>query len=179
MKKEKKNPLIKDQKRIKSISVGSEDENEIRRFIIIIVIILILVGIIYAVTELTTKKASTDEEIVAGEIDYNILSIGMLLNRPEKDYYVIMYDSENPDAILYSSMINKYNSKSNNLKLYYCDLGNSLNSKYYNVGNDNKSNPKATKISELDLGDLTLVNVKNGKIANYVEKIEEIENLLK
>ena len=179
MKNNKKNPLIKDQKRIKSINVGSEDENEIRKFIIIVVVIIVLVGIVYAVTELTKKDTKTSDEVVAGEIDYNTLSIGMLLNRPEKEYYVIIYDSENPDAILYSAMINKYDAKGNKLKLYYCDLGNALNSKYYNVGNDNKSNSKAEKINELDLGDLTLIKVKDGKITKYVENIDEIKELLK
>ena len=179
MKKEKRNPLIKEQKRIKSINVGSEDENEIRKFIIIIVVILAIVGIIYAVTELTKKDEEKGDEVTAGEIDYNTLSIGMLLNRPEKEYYVIIYDVENPDAVLYSAMINKYDIKGKKEKLYYCDLGNALNSKYYNVGNDKKSNPKATKISELDLGDLTLIKVKDGKIVKYIENIDDIKEILK
>ena len=179
MKNNKKNPLIKDQKRIRSINVGSEDENEIRKFIIIIVVIVVLVGIVYAITELTKKDTKSNEEVVTGEIDYNTLSIGMLLNRPEKEYYVIIYDAENPDAILYSAMINKYDAKTSKLKLYYCDLGNALNNKYYNVGSDNKSNPNATGIDELDLGDLTLIKVKDGKITKYVENIDEIKQILK
>lgn len=183
MKKEKKleNPMINGQKRIKSINVGSEDENIVRKFILIVVVIIILIIGVYAFTELTNKKESNND-VVSGEIDYNILSIGMLLNRPEKEYYTIIYDSENEDAILYSSMINTYitkNSKKDNyIKLYYCDLGNKLNSAYYNVNGDNKSNKNAESISELDLGELTLIKVKNGKITQYVEDYNTIKNIL-
>ena len=177
--KRKENPLMVNQKRIKGLSnVGSDDENIIRKFIIIVVVIIILSGIVYAVTELTKKK-DTNEGITAGEVNYDIVTIGMLLNRPEKEYYVLIYDENNEDAIIYSALINSYNNKSEHLKLYYCNLANKLNKDYYNVGNDNKSNPKAATITELDLGDLTLIKVKNGKIDSYIENYDSIKNLLK
>ena len=65
------------------------------------------------------------------------------------------------------------------LKIYYCDLGNKLNRDYYNVNNDNKSNPNAKSIKELDLGDLTLIKVEKGKITKYIEKYDSIKNELK
>jgi len=179
MKKEKKklNPLIMDQKRIKSLSTGSDDENIIKKFIIIVVVIAFVIAGLYVITEITKKK-DRNSDITAGEIDYNVVSIGTLLNRPEKEYYVLIYDKKDDDAVLYSALIASYNNK-NDKKIYFCDLDNKLNKKYYNVGNDNKSNPNATNIKELDLGNLTLIKVKNGKLAEYIENYEEIKNVLK
>jgi hypothetical protein len=177
-KKNNMNPLIKDQKRIKSINVGSEDENEIKRFIIIVLVISVLVGIVYGVTELL-KKEERNTTVAEGEIDYNVLSVGMLLNRPEKEYYVLIYDKEDSDAVLYSELINSYMTSKDSLKIYYCDLGNKLNRDYYNVNNDNKSNPNAKSIKELDLGELTLIKVEKGKITKYIEKYDSIKNELK
>lgn len=181
MKKErrKQNPLMVNQMKLKDINgfIG-DDENIIKKFVIIVIIIIVLSGVVYAVTELTKKKNS-NEIVTSGEINYDVLTVGMLLNRLEKEYYVIIYDENNEDSILYSSMISSYNNTQNHLKIYYCNLANKLNKDYYNVNGDNKSNPKATKVSELDLGDLTLIKVKNGKIVSYIENYETIKNVLK
>ncbi len=181
MKKGKKmiNPLMKDQKRIKSIDVGSEDENMIKRFIIIVVVISLLVGLVYGATELLKKDNKENTVSEEGKIDYNVLTIGMLLNRPEKEYYVLVYDNGNTDAVLYSSLMNSYSSKKDSIKIYYCDLGNKLNNKYYNVNNDNKSNPSAKSIKELNFGDLTLLKIEKGKIVEYIEKYDSIKAKLK
>jgi hypothetical protein len=45
------------------------------------------------------------------------------------------------------------------------DLANELNKAYYDVEN---VNAKATKVSEMKVGDITLVKVKNGKIEKYI-----------
>lgn len=177
MKKRKENPLMGNQKRIKSINVGSDDENIIKKFVIILLVIILLVSIIYFVTEKTKTKEEIENTTTA-EINYEIVSVGMLLNRPEKEYYVMVYDSTSDDAILYSTLINNYKNKKDHLKMYYCDLNNKLNSDYYNKNNDNKSNPKATKIDELNFGKLTLLKISNGKISKYLENYDEIKSLL-
>ena len=180
MKREKKkiNPLMKESKRIKSINVGSDDENVIRKFIIITVVIVVLITGVYFLTELT-KNNNASTNTATGAIDYDIVSIGTLLNRPESEYYVMIYDKENEDSMLYSALITNYYNLTDHTKIYFCDLGNKLNKSYYNVNNDNKSNPNAQSIKELDLGDLTLIKVKNGKIVQYVETYEQIKNILK
>ena len=183
MKKVKTNPLMMEQKRIKGLNAkGSDNENEIKTFIIIVLVISVLVGGIYALTEVLKKDENTKEETVAGKINYDRISIGMLLNRPYGEYYVMIYDVNDSESILYSTLMSKYmNNKSDSeyIKIYYCDLGNKINSKYYNVNNDNKSNPNAKDISELDLGNLTLIKVKNGKIVSYIEDYDKIAEILK
>ena len=153
----------------------SEEGKELKRFIIILFAIIILVLIVYGITRFVKKDEQAKEEVTAGVIDYDKVSIGTMLNRNISEYYVIIYDGKNENAILYSSIINKYIAKTDSKKIYYCDLGNKLNSDYKAK---DKVNKEAKNISELSLGDLTLIKVKNGKIDKYIEDIDTIKSEL-
>lgn len=184
--KEKINPVIKNQKEFKNIKMNSakdiEDENSIKTLIIIIIIIAILIGIVYGATEILKKEPKPTNEITKGNINYDKTTIGTILNRPYDEYYVLIYNSEDNDAVLYSTILTKYMKNSNKkdyIKIYYCDLSNKLNEPYYDVDNDNISNQNVSKIEEFDLGDLTLIKVKNGKITQYIEDLEKIKENLK
>ncbi len=192
-KKTLENPIMvekenKKQKNIKikgsQVSTG-EDENEVKTFIIILVIIVVIVGGIYALTEYFKKDDKKEENtntVEKGSINYEKLSVGMLLNRPYDDYYVLVYDSKDDDAILYSTIMSKYMQKSSEkdyIKIYFCDLNNALNKPYHDVNKDGKSNPKATKIEDLDFGKVTLLKISKGKITNYLEDFEKIKSELK
>lgn len=189
MKRQKKsrileNPIMTDKKNIKGMNIKdiSEDSVEIKSFIIIVVVISVLIGAIYGLTELIKKEPAEEEKITAGTINYDKLTVGTLLNRPYEEYYVLVYNSEDNNAVLYSTILSKYtqkNDKKDYIKIYYCDLANSLNAKYYNVGEDDKSNPNAKNIEELDFGKVTLLKIKNGKINMYFEDISKIKETLK
>lgn len=73
--------------------------------------------------------------------------------------------------------MNKYMDKEKSNKVYFCDLSNELNKKYY-VGEDKDSNPNATTSSELAFKDLTLIKIKNGKIVKYLETLDTIKTEL-
>lgn len=178
------NPIMTNNKNIKGINIKdtSEDALEIKSFIIIVLVISILIGAIYGLTELIKDEPATENLITSGTINYDKLTVGMLLNRPYEEYYVLVYNSEDKDAVVYSTILSKYMQKKDKekyTKIYHCDLSNSLNSVYYNVGEDNKSNPMATSIEDLDFGKITLIKVKNGKINKYYEELDEIKQTLK
>lgn len=181
-KNEKINPLIKGQKKIKNIKFDNSgtngDENVLKKLIIIVIVIAAIIGIVYGITELIKKSPETSKEVVEGEINYNKVSVGTILNRPYSEYYVLVYNADDTNAVLYSTILTKYMNKEKNDKIYFCDLANQLNAPYYNVNNDNKSNPKATKIEDLDFGDLTLIKVSKGKITKYIEDLEKIKEIL-
>lgn len=179
-----KNPVMVDKKNVKNIKYknNSGDETEIKSFIVIIIVIVIVIGIIYGLTELLKKEEKIEDNVTAVTIDYDKISVGTLLNRPYEEYYVLIYNSEDEKAINYSTLMTKYMQTSEEkdyIKIYYCDLANSLNNKYYNVNDDNMSNNKASSIEELDFGDLTLIKVSNGKITNYIEDYNDIKEILK
>ncbi len=180
----KENPMIKNQKnvkiKVKSGKDNSGDENEIKSFIIILVVILVVVGIIYGITELL-KDDNNDadtSDVAVGVVNYEKIVVGTLLNRPYSEYYVLAYDADASDAILYSTLLDIYSSSEDSIKIYSLDLSNNLNSPYYNKNGDGKSNPSAKSIDELNLGDLTLIKVKNSKIKSYIEDYNEIKKIL-
>lgn len=162
-------------KKIRKVSSLSDEAIEIRNFIIILLGIIIVVLAVYGISKLFVKEnTDTTDDDVAGVINYDVVTVGTMLNKPDKDYYVIAYDSESPKAVLYASIVNLYLAKEKSLNVYYLDLGNKLNSNY--ISKDGKTNPKAKKIEDLLLGDLTLIKVKNSKITKYIEELDTIKS---
>ncbi len=159
-------------KRIRNLNQGVSEENEIRSFIIITIVIVLIAGLVYGVTELTNKKDDKKEDTET-KINYDVLSVGTIFNSVYDNYYVLIYNSDDENASLYKSIFDEYKEKKAK-KIYYIDLKNKLNGAYYNINNDGKSNPKASKISEFNFGNLTLIEIKNKKIVNYIENSEKI-----
>lgn len=156
----------------------TEEQKEIRKFVIIILVILIVVGLIYFLTDKFVEQGSINNT-TTGEIDYDVATIGTLFNRPYSEYYAIIYDSKSTEASYYNSIKNNYSDKDDSIKIYYIDLNNELNKKYYNVNNDFKSNPQAKSIEDIDLGDITLIKIKDGQIVSYIDDIDKIVKELK
>ena len=155
----------------------NENNSEIGKFIIIFVVILLVVVGLYFLSKVIVDKREdkqAKDDVKQAEINYDIITIGTLLNRPYDEYYVLAYDGETPDAIYYSSLITVYQNKENAKKIYYCDLSNGLNSKYVSA----TSNPDAKTVDELKLGKITLLTIKKGKIVGYVEDINQIQSTL-
>lgn len=153
----------------------TDEQREVIRFVLIIVIIIIFVLGVYGISKLLIKDKEEvmTNKVTPGAINYDLVSVGTMFNRPIDEYYVIIYDSSKNESIYYSGLINKYTEENKALKVYLCDLDNKLNQKYY-VG-EGKSNPKAKDINDLALGDFTLVKIKNGKIVKYIETVEGLQ----
>ena len=101
----------------------------------------------------------------------------MIFNRPYDEYYVIAYDSTLDDAMYYSTLITNYSKKEDAIKIYYCDLSKKVNESY--KAKDGNGNSKATSVQELSFGDVTLLKIRNKKIVNYIENIDQIKSALK
>lgn len=180
-KQEKLNNIVKT-KNTKKVDIDkytSEESKEVKKFIIILLSIIVLVLAVYGITRLinNNKDNNEDRKVTTGAIDYDKVSVGTLFNRADDEYYVIVYDGEASNAIYYSALMNKYMNKEKSNKVYFCDLSNELNKKYY-VGKDKESNPNATISSELAFKDLTLIKIKNGKIIKYLETLDTIKTEL-
>lgn len=166
----------KGNKKIKSEKYVSDESKEVRNFVIILLGIIIIVLIVYGVSKIFIEddQVTTERETQAGTIDYDIVSVGTMLNRNYSEYYVAIYDEDSPQAVLYSSIITSYLNKEDAAKVFFCNLGNYLNKDYY-VGSDGESNPDARSVSEFAFGDLTLIKVENGEITLYLEDLDAIK----
>jgi hypothetical protein len=159
----------------KQIKYVNEDTNEVKKFVYILIGVAIIVVLLYFLTAKYLVKdnfQSTDDDTTEVEITYDTVNVGNVFNRPYDTYYVFAYDSSESKAIYYATFVNNFDD--DNGKLYFLDLSTEINKKY--VGEN--GNSKATKTSELSLKSPTLIQIKNGKIVNYYEDIDEIADIL-
>lgn len=160
---------------------GTESYKEIKNFIIILLVVIVIVIAVYFISVYVVNKrednTTSANESYNASINYNKLTVGMILNRPYNDYYVIVYDSTDSEAIHYSAIINNYQANKDSKKIYYCDLDNELNKSF--ISDTDKGNKNAKKVDEFKFGKLTLLEIKNGKVVQYIENLDKIKNILK
>lgn len=158
------------------LNMNNDLEKLIKKFVILTVIVVgVVIGGYFLSQNIIDKRNNNlNEEITTGEISYDIATVGTLLNRPYKEYFVMVYNSEETDAVYYSSLITKYQSKKDSNKIYFCDLSNELNKKYYSENN----NLDVSDINEIRFGKITLLKIKKGKIDKFYDSVESIKAAL-
>ena len=150
----------------------TEETNEIITFAKVLGIVVICVLAIYFFTrifvtkDLFNKDTKEQEEVPAASINYDVTILGSLLNRPYKEYYVIIYSKDNSRKGYYDIVVDNYRNKIDALKLYYADLSNPFNSSFYT---EEESSYKASSIEDLKVKELTLIKVSDGKITEFIE----------
>lgn len=164
-------------KRIKKEKYHTDEQLEAIRFVkILLVLVILIVGIYFLTRAFVTKdlfnKKETDNT-VQGEINYNTTLIGSMFSKPEEEYYVMIYDTENINAVYYSGLASNYSRKEKALKVYFADLNNGLNKKYVAKENENV-NVNTIDFDEFKVGELALIKVSKGKIVKALTEEEEI-----
>ncbi len=157
------------------VKFQTEEQREMVHFFVVLFVVVGVVVAVYFISRIFVMDERLFEiDYQTGVINSERAIVGTILNRPEKKYYVMVYDESKPKAIYYSSLSSKYTTEVENaLPIYHVDLSNSLNQSYY-IGEDGVSNPKATKVSDLKFKDFTLILIENGKISKYLETEEEV-----
>ena len=163
-------------KKLKEEKYYSEEQTEVMRFVKILIVVIILIVIVYFLTRIFVTKDllnSSEEEtpITEGTINYTVTSIGSLLNKPEEEYYVIIYDTENLRSAYYSGLVTNYNNNEGALKVYYANLNSEFNSRFYDPENINLD---VSNISDLRVGDITLLKIENNRITESWDNEEQI-----
>lgn len=161
-------------KKNKVTSYSSDSEEMIRMLKILgsVIIIFAAFYFVFAVMngEITFGKKSKKEaeiqnvEIIAGET----------FNRPESEYYVLMYDFDSNESSKLASYYELYNAKSAN-KMYIVDLSKKFSSNYM-TENSNEVNVK--DVNNLKVVSPILIKVENGQGTSYAVGLEEIEKTL-
>ena len=155
-----------------------DEEKAVRNFVIIFVIVLLMAIGLYFFTKVVVKKENetkTDTETKEVEIDNSIAIVGTMLNKKESNYFVILYKSDDTNVSEYESLKTKYTNLGTKA-LYYVDLSNALNSKYYDKDNVNYT---AENINDLRFGDFTVLEVKDSKIVKSYDSVEKINKVWK
>ena len=167
----KKEKVEKNKKIKNKAAFRTSEQDEMIKFAVVILVVLLCVGAVYLFTrafvtkDLFENTPETQEAVKEGVVNYDVAIMGQLLNRPYKQYYAIIYDSEGDYSTDMYKLVYAYVKKKDAKHIYTIDLSNELNKSYYDKENVNKN---ATQLSEMKVGDITLVKVKNGKIDKYI-----------
>ena len=154
----------------------NEDEKAVRNFVIIFIIVILVAIGLYFFTKNVVKKetdSSSSEETKEVTIDYSVAIVGTMLSKNEDNYYVILYKSDDSKVSEYEKLKQNY-TMFNSKALYYVDLSNPLNTKYYDKDNTNYT---AENINDLRFGDITVLEVKNSKIVKSYDSVEKIKKV--
>lgn len=155
----------------------TEEFEEMKKFVIVLLVVILLIIGIYFLSKLVIKNSAKEINYQTGSIATDVAIVGTLLNNPEKEYYVLAYDTEKNNALAYRTYASYYTSEQKDAtKIYYLELSEGFNENYYVTEN---SNPNAKKISDLKIIDGTLIKIKDGKIVEYTEGIDNIAKKLK
>lgn len=168
----------KNSKRIKMDKYETEEQIELKQFIKILIILIVLVVGVYFLTRIfVTKdlfnKNEENSTTTEGTINYNTTLIGNMFNKEDKEYYVLMYDTEDLQAAYYSGFISNYKKNEKPLNIYFANLSNPLNKKYV-VENDDEVNINTTNFEEFKIGKIGLLKITDGKISKAITNIDEI-----
>ncbi|MFI3260717.1 MAG: hypothetical protein R3Y13_03290 [bacterium] len=162
--------------------LASEEHDELKQFFVTVGIISVIIIIMFLFTKYVVNDGDVRIAVldrVDGAVNYNITSIGSMLGKADKEYYVYAYSSDSNEFYTYQIIASKYTSQmlSDTLPVYYIDIDKYVNEAYL-ANDDKEENLNATKVSELALGEVTLIKVVNGKISKYLNTVEDIEKEL-
>ena len=153
----------------------TEEQKEIYSFIkILVVLIIIFVGLYLFTTLVVDKKEKMKRSTKEGTVQYSSISVGMILNRADENYYVLVFDSEDINT---SYLVNKASSYKSNLKalpLYTADLSLEFNKPFVS----DESFYKSDSVSDIRFKGVTLIKVSKGKIVKFIEDEELIDKEL-
>lgn len=165
----------------KGKNYGNTEFNlQIKNIVVVTVIVLIFLGLFYLLTVVLLGKApkvvTSSSENNTTEIQSEEILLGTSFEMASGKYMVLYYDLEDKDdASDLTSLVSSYRSKDDAVKLYTVDLSDALNKPFLS---ENESNPKATKASELKLKSPTLIVFEDGKILEYIENFDSVNDYL-
>ncbi len=152
------------------IKQTSDESDQIKTFVYILLGVALITVLLYFLSSKVLIKDGVDKKEESGEVSiaYNNVNVGNVFNRPDDEYYVFAFDPTTTKANYYYALMSNFDTEKTNM--YYLDLAVEINKNYIKE----ESNKNATKASELALKEPTLMLIKKGKIAKYLESEEEI-----
>ncbi len=168
----KKNNIVR---KIDGIDGSNQEWVKIVR---VLLIVFCFLGIFYLLTVyITNKDDSTgntqDSSSTETQIQYDEILIGSSFSMNDNEYLVVYYDKS--DEELNSNLSTKISSYSGDYNIYTADLSNAFNKKFKKEGEVNTS---PSNVDELSFNGPTLIRFKDGKVVDYVESIDSINEYL-
>ena len=175
-KKDYKKKIEKEKQDLKDFKEKNQGIN-IKTFIYITIGVIGFFALMLVFTKIKTGEWNifTKENGIkySAEVQNIKILCGSVLNREDKEYYVLAYNMQEDSASLYETVVEKYKEGKDTLPLYKLDLANSRNNickgDSLNITND---------VTTLKLSIPTLIKVKDGKIIENYTNYDSIKNHL-
>lgn len=160
---------------VKKEKYYSEEQQEIRSFIkILIGLVLIFLVLYFLSTNFMGKKDGIKRTNKAGQVQYESISLGTLLNKADEEYYVLVFNSEDLGNSYIINKASSFKSTQGTKPLYTADLSLEFNKPFVS---DSSSYKKDT-IDGLKFKGTTLVLIKDGTISKFIDNVEDIDREL-
>ncbi|MBR5662018.1 MAG: hypothetical protein IKX00_00015 [Bacilli bacterium] len=154
--------------------IYTEEQREVFKFVKILTGLVIVIFLLYLFTNYVVNKGETYKRTNnSGKINYETISLGTLLNKPDSEYYVLAVDKSNTLNNTYLNAASNYKSGVKHLPIYIADLSNEFNKSFI----ADESNYKVD-IADLKVKGTTLIKVKDKKITKFIEEKNDILNEL-
>ena len=143
-------------------------------YYILIGLIIIFAILYFLSVKFVDKKQDLKRTNKEGKIQYDSIVIGTLLNRADSKYYVLVFDSEDVSSTYIVNKASLYKSSSNTVPLYTADLSLEFNKGF----KSDESHYTKDSVEDISFKTTTLVMIKDGKIAKFIENYDDIINEL-
>ena len=159
----------------KTVKKAFDNGNEVAKLVKLVIVVTVIFVIFYGITVLVNKKEENkgNNSGQTVSIQYDEILIGNILTQPNDEYYVMIYDTDNYDNVVYDSYLQLYKKKEDSLRFYTAQLDNIFNK----IFKDDEANLDVKDIQQLKIKSSTLLRIKNGKIIAHYENDQIIEHL--
>lgn len=155
--------------------IYTEEQKEIFKFGKILLGLVIIIALLYLFTIYVINKPDTYERTnKKGVIQYSSILLGTMLNKADKEYYVIVLDTKDLSNTVYLNKVSDYKAKNNHLPIYIADLSNELNKSFIS----DKSYHNNDSMDDFKVTGTTLIKVNNGKVTKFIEDAQSLLNEL-
>lgn len=159
----------------KTVKKNYDNGTEVSKLVELVIIVTIIFVIFYGITVLVNKKEenSSNNNSQTVSVQYDEILISNILIQPNDEYYVMIYDIDDYDGIVYNSYLQLYKQKEEALRYYTAQLDNIFNK----IFKSEESNLNISNIKQLKIKGSTLLKIRKGKIIAYYEGDKIIEHL--
>lgn len=151
---------------------NSNSDMEYSKVIKITIGVVVVLALVYFVTALATGEIKFNNKKKVEEtetsIQYEEIIAGQILNRNDKDYYVLLFNFTDTYASYYLSIKDTYVKKDKALPVYIVDLEKDINKGI--VAEDSKNiKTYVDNVNSLKVSNPTLIRIKDHKIVQSIE----------
>lgn len=159
---------------------NTNSDMEYSKVIKITIGVVVVLALVYFITALATGEIKFNNKKKAEEtetsIQYEEIIAGQILNRSDKDYYVLLFNFTDTYASYYLSIKDTYIKKDKSLPVYIVDLEKDINKEI--VAEDSKNiKVYVDNVNSLKVSNPTLIRIRDHKVVQSIEDRDKIIEL--